>query len=180
MDRQEVSIGDFSAYLKMEGKNQYEQKCKNTDRLTTFTINLKKDLWSKKPMICIDQETAKAYCSSFGKDLPTKEQWEYAAGINNGQLYPWGDEDPTTEPPKTNFGQTNSYEINTTNVDNATQDISPFGVLNMGGNVAEWTKDKQIAKGGAWNQETEYTRIEHSFKASKPNTSIGFRCIYNH
>ena len=183
IEKQEVTIGDFAAYLKMEGIKSYEPKCRNKDKWIKYVLNPEDTIWSKNPMLCIDQETAKNYCNFFGKDLPTEEQWEYAAGISYGWLYPWGDDEPTTEPPKKNFGQIDSYEISTKAVDQIPQDISSFGVLGMGGNVAEWTKSQEsgrhIAKGGAWNLPTDQTRIKSRILATKPSTSIGFRCVYN-
>ena len=77
---------------------------------------------------------ARAYCSSYGKRLPTSWEWSYAAQGSDGRNYPWGNDEEgaangTRCPPlNTSYGDPAS-------VDAHPAGASPFGVLDMVGNV---------------------------------------------
>ncbi len=83
------------------------------------------------PVVWVDHADASAYADWAGKRLPLEEEWQYAA--QGPQLYnwPWGNE---FVPAKCN---TNSSD--TTPVDQFPDGASPFGCLDMTGNVWEWT-----------------------------------------
>lgn len=95
-----------------------------------------------RPVVGVSWEDAAAYCKWLsGKlgvqfKLPTEAQWEKAARGTDGRKYPWGN----TEPDKTlaNFG----YEVDkTTPVGSYPKGASPYGLLDMAGNVREWCRD---------------------------------------
>ncbi|GEM_PF-2882273 len=181
IDKTEVTEGEFTVYLRLKGIKEYKIKCKNGKETITYKLNPfnEKDIQSKKPMMCIDQKTALDYCKTFQKDLPTKEEWEVAAGTRE---FPFGNEEPTFENSKVNFGYKNTKERETEDVGTNSEDISTYNLQDMGGNVAEWTKEKTkdnkyFVKGGAWNLTLKYMRTKNSSKAINPSTSIGFRCI---
>ncbi len=177
IDRFEVTEGEITSDLRTKGKKNYKAKCKNGSNWTNYELNSNddKDIRSKKPMICLDKKTALEYCKSLGKDLPSKEEWEFAAGIFDNRVYPWGD-----EVPKANFG--NPYLIGPSDIGSFPSDVSPFGVYDLAGNVAELTntigpKGKNITKGGSWDLPKEHMKLKNYNIAAYPSTSIGFRCI---
>lgn len=85
------------------------------------------------PVVYITWKDAEAYCKSKGKRLPTEEEWEKAARGPNGFGYPWGNEWAE--------GRANTYEAGLGKPADIGQfdDVSPYGVHDMLGNVQEWT-----------------------------------------
>lgn len=84
--------------------------------------------------------SAQRFCREYGKELPTEAQWEKAARGTDERRYPWGNEDPTCE--LSNFGTPQERcEGDTLPVGSHPQGASPYGVLDMAGNVSEWVRD---------------------------------------
>jgi len=87
-------------------------------------------------------EDAQAYAAFVKKRLPTPEQWQWAAfGENARQTYPWGEADPKG---RCNIGTQRPVQVDSY----ADLGRSPFGVLNMAGNVWEWQRNGYAIGGG--------------------------------
>ena len=95
-----------------------------------------------RPVIHVSWTEAVAYCEwlsqkvGFHFNLPTEAQWEKAARGNDQRKYPWGSREPDGN--LANFGLNNSK---TTPVGSYPAGASPYGLLDMAGNVWEWCHD---------------------------------------
>ena len=157
------------------------------------------------PMNCVGWSAAASYCRFAGGRLPTLFEWEYAA-THDGAFalqtkYPWGDEDPVhcrtasftrkSESGRTYYCSGKSRSMDSTGTapvgTYAPANDSPLGLVDMSGNVAQWTADrgsepgKYFIKGGDYSDAMENLAVSPkggSFVLNKTGNfpSVGFRC----
>lgn len=144
----------------------------------------------RHPVTWVSFEDAEAYCQWRGGRLPTEDEWVRAARANSPRRYPWGDEFVSD--------RANTWESGlraTSEVGAYPQGASPFGALDMSGNVFEWTASfltpypganlqnastqshLRVLHGGSWNFDAYYARISHRLgrPGGEHSRSFGFR-----
>jgi formylglycine-generating enzyme required for sulfatase activity len=164
-----------------------------------YGCNLEKD-HGTYPANCVDHEQAEAYCTWAKKRLPSEAEWEYAARGTDEREYPWGNAAPTscTQAMIGGIAGACGQRKGSFPVGSATEGASPFGLLDMAGNVFEWVADgyapypaedqtdplvplgnkKGIIRGGSWDYSSPAakTTFRTSWISEAGNASIGFRC----
>ncbi|HET7099946.1 MAG TPA: SUMF1/EgtB/PvdO family nonheme iron enzyme, partial [Terriglobia bacterium] len=149
--------------------------------------------WANKPVTWVSLEDAQAYASWAGKRLPHEWEWQYAAQGTDGRLYPWGNEWNPADVPTPDKGR---LLRGPDPVDAHPQGASPFGVMDMVGDVWQWTDDffdehthAAILRGGSyyqpqgsrWYFPNAYRLDEHGkYLLMAPSIdragTLGFRC----
>ena len=150
--------------------------------------------WESRPVTWISLEDARAYARWAGKRLPHEWEWQYAAQGADHRVYPWGNAacDACVPPPE------HGRELRApTDVDAFPKGASPFGVMDLTGNIWQWTDEYQdehthaaILRGGGyyrpggsrWYFPSAYRLDEHGkyllMAPSKDRAgTLGFRCV---
>ena len=149
--------------------------------------------WEKRPVTWVSLEDARAYAAWAGKRLPHEWEWQVAAQGTDGRPYPWGREPDARAIPKPENGR----ELRgPTDVDAYPRGASPLGVMDLVGNVWQWTDEyvdehtrTAVLRGGSYYRPSgsgwyfpQNTRLDQHQKlllmapCKDRAGTLGFRC----
>ncbi len=148
------------------------------------------------PVSCVHIDQALAYCGFVGRTVPTEAQWEKAARGTDGRKFPWGNDAISCQ--LANIAGCGDVA---TPVGSKTAGASPYGALDMAGNVVEWTKDfydpgyyatspaadptgpaqggSYSGRGGGFKSEEIWhrTSARDFYEPTYTRETMGFRCV---
>ena len=173
--------------------------CNQPTNLTSYTRSsyYGNSQFDNYPVIYVNWNMADTYCKWAGRQLPNEAQWEKAARGPNGNIYPWGNDAPSTI--LLNYNQNVG---DTSDVGKYPNGASPYGALDMAGNVWQWVADwyqsgyyamlgnnasnpqgpasgdGRVLRGSAWSDFNIVVRSAYRGWSDPTNTNgyIGFRC----
>ena len=190
IDKYPVTNAQFKKFLETSG---YKPK-DNHNFLKDWKDGTYPQGWAKKPVTRVSIEDARAYAAWAGKRLPHEWEWQYAAQGTDARPYPWGTQADNLAVPKFENGR----ELRSpTDVDAFPKGASPLGVMDMTGNVWQWTDEyidehtrAAIVRGGSYYRPStsmwyfpRNTKLgEHGkyllMAPSKDRSAmVGFRCV---
>jgi formylglycine-generating enzyme required for sulfatase activity len=148
------------------------------------------------PVDCVTWIQAQQHCFWTGRRLCSEAEWEKAARGTDGRLYPWGDQAATCD--YAVMGGCGNQSMQPVGSKNA--DVSPFGAMDMGGNVREWVQDwnygsyngaptdgtaweipsgsARVTRGGCYDGGAAYARTASRYLLvpTAAATDVGVRC----
>lgn len=134
------------------------------------------------PVINVTYQDALDFCAWAGCRLPSQQQWLKAARGKDKRLFPW-----KYSPKQIPFGNCREARFcGTTPVDQFPTGSSPFGVMDMLGNVWEWTCSKdetsQVLLGGCWSSSLEELNVFSMIRLAPSfhSNTVGFRCALDY
>ncbi|MGB8536594.1 MAG: SUMF1/EgtB/PvdO family nonheme iron enzyme [Acidobacteriaceae bacterium] len=150
--------------------------------------------WADKPVTWVSLEDARAYANWSGKRLPHEWEWQYAAQGSDGRVYPWGNDWEPSRVPVVDHGRTMRGPDNVNAHPNG---ASPSGVMDMVGDVWQWTDEylddhtrSGILRGGSYYQPVgsvwyfpqAYRNDQHGklllmAPSYDRSGAVGFRCV---
>lgn len=150
IDQYPVTNAQYKKFLEASG---YKPKDRH-NFLRSWKDGMYPAGWDRKPVTWVSLEDARAYAAWAGKRLPREWEWQYAAQGTDGRSFPWGNEPDEKAVPKFEDGQDLRPP---TDVDAYPKGASPFGVMDMTGNVWQWTDEfhdehtrAAIVRGGSY------------------------------
>jgi formylglycine-generating enzyme required for sulfatase activity len=182
LDITEVTCEEYLRFLKEKGRRDPAHWTKQTCAPGA----------GKQPVSGIDWNDAVAYAEWANKRLPTEKEWEFAARGLTGTTYPWGNEWRSNA---SNAGQSNAQRV--MDVGSFPSGRTTAGVMDLIGNVWEWTSsevvaypggslaapipnDVRVVRGGSWRESSQqatgtYRGYLHTTNAEDYSVT-GFRC----
>jgi formylglycine-generating enzyme required for sulfatase activity/N-acetylneuraminic acid mutarotase len=195
IDKYEVTNARYATCVNAGGCSAPKQS--NSDSRSSYYGN---STYDDYPVLYVNWDQADIFCQWENKHLPTEAEWEKAArGSTNISTFPWGDQLPNCT--LGNFVYNNRCVGDTSQVGSFPDGASPYGALDIAGNVWEWVSDyyqadyysskptwsnptgpasgtNKLLRGGAWLNVWEYSRVSYRYEHD-PNYwgyDVGFRC----
>jgi formylglycine-generating enzyme required for sulfatase activity len=172
IDRTEVTVTDYRAC--------FDAKACSEPGLGVLCT------WGRKgreghPVNCVTWQQAKSYCEWTHGRLPTEAEWEKAARGTDARVWPWGAGNVSCQ-----TANVKGCRDETATAGTLIAGATSNGLLDMAGNVWEWTADNyerekalKIAKGGAWTafRWSARTSARRAHNPTGQFVSVGFRCV---
>ncbi len=189
LDKYPVTNAEFKKFL--DASHYHPQNDLNF--LRDWKSGTYPDGWANKPVTWVSVEDARAYAKWAGKRLPHEWEWQYAAQGTDGRAYPWGDTWQASAVPTPSHGRVLNAPDD---VDSHPAGASPFGIIDMVGNIWQWTDEYSdehtragILRGGShyqplgsiWYFPQAYRNDEHGklllmAPSYDRSGTLGFRC----
>ncbi|GAB4450568.1 MAG: hypothetical protein Kow00120_20860 [Anaerolineae bacterium] len=205
----EVSNAQYANFLNALGPDSHARGCLDAQCIATNEDDAGSNITfdgaqyapvagaENLPVTHVSWYGAQAYCLAFDRRLPTEAEWELAARGGGSLYFPWGND---FDPALANTARTEAQGL--APVDAYPEGVSPYGVFNLAGNVAEWTLDwyasdfyaseaatqadptgpasgtRRVVRGGSW-QDAPLNIRAASRAALEPDAmldTVGFRC----
>jgi formylglycine-generating enzyme required for sulfatase activity len=210
MDRTEVTVRAYRACVAAGKCTAPDAYAATRGNFHVFCNWGHPDQRDSHPVNCVDHGQARAFCAWAGKRLPSEEEWEFAArGGGEDRVYPWGNDPPTERhlnacgsecpsnlvanrfPAGRSLYPSSDGWPETSPVGSFPAGASKHGVLDLAGNVWEWTASlyatydgahseaKRVLRGGSWgggDARTERTTNRFRLDEGSRAQFLGFRC----
>ncbi|HEX6432191.1 MAG TPA: SUMF1/EgtB/PvdO family nonheme iron enzyme [Niastella sp.] len=182
----EINISDSFKISRYETTiEEYELFLKDTHHSSPPDFDEQEKGGKKLPVTLVTHADASAYCDWLTEKtgrkyrLPKEEEWEIAAAGDKRKTYPWGNETPDVS--RANFAIHKNRPVE---VGSYSTNVSPFGVQDMAGNVAEWCLSScpigDVVRGGSWaDLNAFYLRCANRqcIPHGERRSTIGFRIV---
>ncbi|MBW2454898.1 MAG: SUMF1/EgtB/PvdO family nonheme iron enzyme, partial [Deltaproteobacteria bacterium] len=204
IDRAEITVAQYRQCVdedvcNAEGLTGSGKEGKDLDRLK---CNWNESGRASHPINCVSWTQALDYCRWAGGTLPTEAQWERAARGDDGRLFPWGANRATCTQAvmKSDEGPACGRGL-TWQAGSHPAGASPYGALDLAGNVREWVHDwyqvqqyedpttqnppgpavgtERVVRGGGWQDGPDGLRAttRGHLGPDQRATDLGFRCV---
>lgn len=190
-------------YEKCVSTGKCSSQNKSYHNPSTGSYNFGESNYKDYPAVYVNWEQANTYCAWANGRLPTEAEWEKAARDEESFTYPWGNQSANHS-----LANYDNYLGDTVEVASYIQGASPYGVLDMAGNVWEWVADYydenyysyssmqnpigptsgsvHVLRGGSFFAEEGYIRTTMRSSPGSAETESygsgnwGFRCVFDY